>query len=208
HEYGMVYQLGLDQNESTPEYLAGRAYMGGSAGSVFLVKGRVARGTVFPDARLVTIGSEDLFDASEMVARPSAGPKISTGAFSADQFDLKPGDYVVHAEHGVGQFVGLKEIQQGEAKGDYMLLEYSGGSKLYVPLTRMDLIQRFRGEGEAKPRLDSMGGSTWNRTKSKVKAKMRDMAEELLKLYAQRKMAKGFAYSSDSNWQREFDDAF
>ena len=89
-----------------------------------------------------------------------------------------------------------------------MLLEYAGGSKLYVPLTRMDLIQRFRGEGEAAPRLDSMGGSTWNRTKSKVKAKMRDMAEELLKLYAQRKTAKGFAYSSDSNWQREFDDAF
>jgi transcription-repair coupling factor (superfamily II helicase) len=207
HEYGVVYQLGLDQNESTPEYLAGRAYMGGSAASVFLVKGRIARGTVFPDAKLVAIGSEDLFDASDMVARPSS-PKISTGAFSADQFDLKPGDYVVHAEHGVGQFIGLKEIQQGEAKGDYMLLEYAGASKLYVPLTRMDLIQRFRGEGEAKPRLDSMGGSTWNRTKSKVKAKMRDMAEELLKLYAQRKMAKGFAYSSDSNWQREFDDAF
>ncbi|HEY3836525.1 MAG TPA: transcription-repair coupling factor [Bryobacteraceae bacterium] len=207
HEYGVVYQLGLDQNESTPEYLAGRAYMGGSAASVFLVKGRIARGTVFPDAKLVAIGSEDLFDASDMVARPS-GPKISTGAFSADQFDLKPGDYVVHAEHGVGQFVGLKEIAQGEAKGDYMLLEYAGGSKLYVPLTRMDLIQRFRGAGEAAPRLDSMGGSTWNRTKSKVKAKMRDMAEELLKLYAQRKMAKGFSFSSDSNWQREFDDAF
>ena len=207
HEYGVVYQLGLDQNESTPEYLAGRAYMGGSAANVFLVKGRVPRGTVFTDARLVTIGSEDLFDASDMVARPS-GPKISTGAFSADRFDLKPGDYVVHAEHGIGQFVGLKEIAQGEAKGDYMLLEYAGGSKLYVPLTRMDLIQRFRGEGEAAPRLDSMGGSTWNRTKSKVKAKMRDMAEELLKLYAQRKTAKGFAYSSDSNWQREFDDAF
>ena len=207
HEYGVVYQLGLDQNESTPEYLAGRAYMGGSAASVFLVKGRIARGTVFPDAKLVTIGSEDLFDASDMVARPT-GPKISTGAFSADQFDLKPGDYVVHAEHGVGQFVGLKEIQQGEAKGDYMLLEYAGGSKLYVPLTRMDLIQRFRGEGEAAPRLDSMGGSTWNRTRSRVKAKMRDMAEELLKLYAQRKTAKGFSYSADSNWQREFDDAF
>ena len=206
HEYGVIYQLGLDQNESTPEYLAGRAYMGGSAANVFLVKGRIARSTVFTDANLVTVGSEDLFDVSEMVAR--AGPKISTGAFSADQFDLKPGDYVVHAEHGIGQFIGLKEIQQGDARGDYMLLEYSGGSKLYVPLTRMDLIQRFRGEGEAAPRLDTMGGSTWNRTKSRVKAKMRDMAEELLKLYAQRKTAKGFAYSGDSNWQREFEDAF
>src|SRR6202000_383428 len=74
--------------------------------------------------------------------------------------------------------------------------------------TRMDLIQRFRGEGEGRPALDRMGGATWQKTKSKVKAKMRDMAEELVKLYAQRRMAKGFSFSPDSNWQREFEDAF
>ena len=207
HEYGVSYQLGLDQNESAPEYLAERAYLAGAAAQVFLVRARIPRGTVFTDAGLVTFGSEDLFDASDMVARPS-GPKIGTGAFSADQFDLKPGDYVVHAEHGVGQFIGLREIQQGEAKGDYMLLEYAGASKLYVPLTRMDLVQRFRGAGESAPKLDSMGGATWTRTKSRVKARMRDMAEELIKLYAQRRMAKGFSFSADSNWQREFEDAF
>src|ERR1700684_4510970 len=89
-----------------------------------------------------------------------------------------------------------------------MLVEYAGGNKLYVPLTRMDLIQRFRGEGESRPVLDKMGGATWTRTKTRIKARMRDMAEELLKLYAQRKMAKGFSFSADSNWQREFEDAF
>ena len=91
-----------------------------------------------------------------------------------------------------------------------MLIEYSGGSKLYVPLTRLDLVQRFRGgsDGSQEPTLDRLGGATWTRTKSKVKAKMRDMAEELLKLYAARKMAEGFAFSADSNWQREFEDAF
>ena len=89
-----------------------------------------------------------------------------------------------------------------------MLLEYAAGAKLYVPLTRMDLVQRFRGAGEAKPALDRMGGATWTRTKTRIKAKMRDMADELLKLYAQRKMAEGFQFSSDSNWQREFEDAF
>ncbi len=89
-----------------------------------------------------------------------------------------------------------------------MLLEYAGGAKLYVPLTRMDLVQRFRGAGEAKPALDRMGGATWTRTKTRIKAKMRDMADELLKLYAARKMADGFAFSADSNWQREFEDAF
>jgi transcription-repair coupling factor (superfamily II helicase) len=89
-----------------------------------------------------------------------------------------------------------------------MLLEYAAGAKLYVPLARMDLVERFRGAGEAKPVLDRMGGATWTRTKTKIKTKMRDMADELLKLYAERRMAEGFSFSSDSNWQREFEDAF
>ena len=89
-----------------------------------------------------------------------------------------------------------------------MLLVYAGGNKLYVPLARMDLVQRFRGEGEAKPQLDRMGGATWTRTKTRIKTKMRDMAEELLKLYAQRKLAEGFSFSADSNLQLEFEDAF
>ena len=142
-----------------------------------------------------------------MVARAPAS-KSALATFSADLIELKPGDYVVHAEHGVAQYLGLREIAQGEAQGDYMLLEYAGGAKLYVPLTRMDLVQRFRGAGEAKPPLDRMGGATWTRTKTRIKAKMRDMADELLKLYAARKMAEGFRFSPDSNWQREFEDAF
>src|SRR6202023_119484 len=142
-------------------------------------------------------------------AKP-ASQKSHLATFSPDVLDLKPGDYVVHAEHGVGRFLGLREIAQGENKGDFMLIEYSGGSKLYVPLTRLDLIQRFRGggDGSQEPTLDRLGGATWTRTKSKVKARMRDMAAELLKLYAGRKMAEGFAFSADSNWQREFEDAF
>src|SRR5262245_43619479 len=89
-----------------------------------------------------------------------------------------------------------------------MVLEYAGGAKLYVPLARMDLVQRFRGAGESKPALDRIGGATWTKTKTRIKAKMRDMADELLKLYASRKMADGFNFSADSNWQREFEDAF
>ena len=115
-------------------------------------------------------------------------------AFAADVADLKPGDFVVHTTHGVGQFLGIREIAQGDQKGDFMLLEYAGESKLYVPLTRLDLVQKYRGAGEAKPHLDRLGGVTWEKTKSRVKAKMRDMADELLKLYAQRRMAKGFAF--------------
>jgi transcription-repair coupling factor (superfamily II helicase) len=207
NEYGVPYQLGLEQFDSAPAYLAERAYMSGTSASIYLIKGLVRHGTAFQDSKLVVFGSEDLFETSEMIARAPTS-KSALATFSADLIDLKPGDFVVHTEHGVAQYLGLREIEQGEAKGDYMLLEYSGGSKLYVPLTRMDLVQRFRGAGEGKPALDRMGGATWTRTKTKIKAKMRDMADELLKLYASRKMTEGFQYSLDSNWQREFEDAF
>ncbi|MDP9170250.1 MAG: transcription-repair coupling factor [Acidobacteriota bacterium] len=201
-EYSVPYQIDL-AGDRAPEYLRERAQSG--AGAVALIRGDVARGAVFQESGLAIFGSEDLFEPSETVAKPGIA---HLGKFSADQFDLKPGDYVVHVEHGVGQFLGVREIAQGDTKGDYMLLEYSGGNKLYVPLARMDLVQRFRGEGEAKPSLDRMGGATWTRTKTRIKTRMRDMAEELLKLYAARKLAPGFAFSADSNWQREFEDAF
>jgi transcription-repair coupling factor (superfamily II helicase) len=206
-EYSVPYQLGLDQSESAPAYLAERAYMAGPVASVYLIKGLIRHGASFQDSKLVVFGAEDLFETSDLIARaPSSKSALAT--FSADLIDLKAGDFVVHAEHGVAQFLGLREISQGESQGDYMLLEYAAGAKLYVPLTRMDLIQRFRGGGEAKPALDRMGGVTWTRTKTRIKAKMRDMADELLKLYASRQMTEGFRFSPDSNWQREFEDAF
>ncbi len=208
NEYGVAYQISLEQTESTPAYLAERAYMAGSMASIYLIKGAVAHGTAFTDSKIVVFGAEDLFESSAVVGRGDTRKSALATTFSADLIDLKPGDFVVHADHGVAQFLGLREISQGENRGDYMLLEYAGGSKLYVPLTRMDLVTRFRGGGESKPALDRMGGATWTRTKTRVKAKMRDMADELLKLYATRRMADGFVFSKDSNWQREFEDAF
>jgi transcription-repair coupling factor (superfamily II helicase) len=202
-EYSIPWQIDL-AGERAPDHLRERVQASG-ARAVALVRGEVARGTVFAEAGLTVFGAEDLFEAPETVAKPGIA---HLSAFSADQFDLKPGDFVVHAEHGVAQFHGVREIAQGDARGDYLVLEYAGGAKLYVPVARMDLVQRFRGEGESKPVLDKMGGATWARTKTRIKTRMRDMAEELLKLYAQRKMAQGFSYSSDSNWQREFEDAF
>ncbi len=206
-EYSVPFQLGIDPSADGRTTLTERSYLTGAVASTYLIKGTVRKGVVLPDARLVFIGSDDLFDSSDLVARPSL-TKTQLAAFAADIADLKPGDYVVHVTHGIGKFLGLREITQGDQKGDFMLLEYAGESRLYVPLTRMDLVQKFRGAGDAKPQLDRMGGATWTRTKSRVKAKMRDMADELLKLYAQRRMAEGFAFSPDSNWQREFEDSF
>ena len=207
-EYTVPYQLGLDPADATRPYLAERSYIAGAMASTLLVRGHVRRGVVFPEARIAVFGSEDLFDTSDLVAQPPTS-KSQLAAFAADLADLKPGDYVVHVTHGIGRFLGTREITQGDTKGDFMLLEYAADAKLYVPLTRMDLIQKYRGAGEGSaPPLDRLGGATWSRTKIKVKARMRDMADELLKLYAQRQMAEGFSFSADSNWQREFEDAF
>lgn len=206
-EYSVPFQLGLAPNEAASPYLAERAYLAGPVASTYLIKALVRRGVVFPDSSVAFIGMEDLFDTSDLVARPGATKK-QISAFASDLADLKPGDYVVHTTHGVGRFAGLREIVQGEQKGDFMLLEYAGDAKLYVPLARMDLIEKYRGAGDAAPPLDKLGGSTWTARKSRVKAKMRDMADELLKLYAERRMAEGFAFSPDSNWQREFEDSF
>ncbi len=209
-EYKVPYQVMLPPEEVMPAYLSERVYQGPHA-NVILVKGRLARGTVFREPKLALFGGDDLFESSDMVARSNQrGPVASMGAFAADIADLKVGDFVVHQTHGVGKFLGIKVINQGEGNGEFLLLEYAGESKLYVPVTRLDLISKYRSGsgGETKAPLDKLGGITWQKTKSRVKAKMRDMADELLKLYAQRRMAEGFSFSPDSNWQREFEDSF
>ncbi|HVX66415.1 MAG TPA: transcription-repair coupling factor [Bryobacteraceae bacterium] len=206
-EYSIPFQLGLEPSDSTPSYLAQRAYLAGSVASTCLVRGLIRRGVLFPEDRLAVFGSEDLFGASEWLGQKPL-QKGGLSAFAADMADLKPGDYVVHQQHGVGRFLGLREVGTGEQTGDYMLLEYAGDARLYVPLTRLDLVQKFRGAGDQVPALDRLGGATWERTKKRVKARMRDMADELLKLYAERKLAQGFAFSPDANWQREFEDSF
>ena len=208
-EYKVPYQVILPPDEAMPQYLSDRVYSSGTA-HVILIKGRLSRGTVFREPKLALFGGDDLFESSDLIARSSQrGPVSSMGAFAADIADLKVGDFVVHQTHGVGKFLGIKIINQGEGNGEFLLLEYAGESRLYVPVTRLDLISKHRsGGGDSKAPLDKLGGVTWQKTKSRVKAKMRDMADELLKLYAQRRMAEGFAFSPDSNWQREFEDSF
>ena len=135
--------------------------------------------------------------------------KSKTAAFVLQIFrDLAVGDYVVHVEHGIGMYQGLKEIQQGEVTGEFMVLEFAEAAKLYVPLTRLDLIQKYRAGEGIRPPLSRLGGTAWAKTKARVKTAMKDMADELLKLYATRKAAKGPVYPPDSQWQKEFEDSF
>ncbi len=175
--------------------------------SVWIESGYLRRGTILPEARLALIGFEDLFETAELAA-PPARRRSHVATFTPESLDLSPGDYVVHAQHGIGKYTGLRQMKLETTTEEFMVVEYAGESRLYVPLTRLDLIQKYRGAREAPPAMDKLGGQTWQKTKSRVKAKMRDMADELLKLYAKRKTEDGYAFSSDSNWQSEFEDSF
>ena len=146
-----------------------------------------------------------------MRARCDAG---KTSAFVSDLRDLAVGDFVVHVEHGIARYDGLRVIDEKTNGSDgsqleLMILTFAEDAKLYVPLTRLDLIQKYRStEAGPAPQLNRLGNPAWSKTKARVKKAMEDMAEELLKLYAQRKAAMGTAFSPDNNMMREFEDAF
>ncbi|HML48622.1 MAG TPA: CarD family transcriptional regulator, partial [Clostridia bacterium] len=120
----------------------------------------------------------------------------------------KVGDYVVHETHGVGRYEGTVRLQSEGRWRDYLFIQYQDSDKLYVPTDQMDRVQRYIGGEGAAPRLNRLGGNEWNRQKQKVKQSLREMAFDLVKLYAQRSTIKGFAFSPDTAWQREFEDNF
>ena len=127
--------------------------------------------------------------------------RSKTAAFVSDFRDLAVGDYVVHVEHGIARYDGLRNIEQPDGSNlELMILSFAEEAKLYVPLTRLDLIQKYRStETGPAPRAEPAGNPAWAKTKARVKKAMEDMAEELLKLYAQRKAAVGTAFSPDNN---------
>jgi transcription-repair coupling factor (superfamily II helicase) len=177
------------------------------SGGVFIARGEIREGVAFPDLRQLWLADADLFGGFDWAVR---GRRERTGisSFISDLGDLKVGDYVVHIDHGIGIYQGLRQIPVGAATRDFMLLTFQDEAKLYVPLERLDLVEKFRSQEGAKPPLDRLGGATWERTKTRVKRALRDMAAELLQLYADRKMRGGTATSADTPWQHEFEDAF
>jgi transcription-repair coupling factor (superfamily II helicase) len=206
-EYGLSFRLG-SRTRSGESYADETSYFAGEILTTTLTKAFVPDGVMLPDAHLAIIGARDLFDEYESVASRPQRHKSKTSAFLSDFRDLQVGDYVVHVEHGIGQYQGLKEINQGDGNTEFMLLEYAEGARLYVPLTRLDLVQKYRSSEGAKPVLNHLGTAAWTKTKARVRKAMKDMADELLKLYAERKNAEGHAFSPDNEWMREFEDAF
>ncbi len=206
-EYGVSFRLG-SRTRAGESYADETAYFAGEILTTTLAKAYVPDGFVLPDANLAVFGARDLFDESESVVTRPQKQKSKVSAFLSDFRDLQVGDYVVHVEHGIGQYHGLKEINQGDGNAEFMLLEYADGARLYVPLTRLDLIQKYRSSEGAKPALNHLGTAAWAKTKARVRRAMKDMTEELLKLHAQRKSAQGHAFPPSNEWMREFEDAF
>ncbi|HEX5707156.1 MAG TPA: transcription-repair coupling factor [Pyrinomonadaceae bacterium] len=184
--------------------------------------GRLSGGFELPEAALVVHVETDLFDEASDAGLERRAPgatadrqkgrgkrqKSKTAAFLSDFRDLKVGDYVVHIDHGIARFGGLQTLDLQGRKGEFMLLFYAEESKLYVPVERLDLVQRYSSAEGHEPQLDKLGGLGWQKTKARAKRAMRDMADELIKLYAERKLVGGYAFAGDSPWQREFEDAF
>jgi transcription-repair coupling factor (superfamily II helicase) len=173
------------------------------AASVLVTTGLLSRGFRLSDAALQIYAETDVFEEERRVHERR---RSLARTFLSDFRDLKVGDHVVHVDHGIGVFVGLKQIAVAGQPQEFMELRYAGEDKLFVPVERLDLIQKYT--GSASPALDRLGGTSWERAKTRVKKAMRDMAEELLKLYAARKAVPGHAFSTDSHWQQEFEDAF
>ena len=206
-EYNASFRLG-SRTRGGESYADETSYFAGEVQTTTLTKAYVPDGVVIPDAHLAIFGARDLFDESDTVAARPGRQKSKVSAFLSDFRDLQVGDYVVHVEHGIGQYHGLKEINQGDGNAEFMLLEYAEGARLYVPLTRLDLIQKYRSSEGAKPALSHLGTQAWAKTKARVRKAMKDMADELLKLYAARKMAQGHSFPAGNEFVREFEDAF
>jgi len=206
-EYNVSFKLG-SRTRGGESYADETSYFAGEILTTTLATAYVPDGVLLPEANLAIFGSRDLFDESDAVASRPQRAKSKVSAFLSDFRDLQVGDYVVHVEHGIGQYQGLKEINHGDGPAEFMLLEFAEGARLYVPLTRLDLVQKYRSSEGAKPVLSHLGTQSWSKTKARVKKAMKDMADELLKLYAERKTAVGHAFPPGNEWFREFEDAF
>src|SRR5947207_6142209 len=202
-----------------------------SSSDANVVAGKLSGGFELPSARLVVHVEGDLFDEAAEPAlerrataiRREKKRRARAAAFLSDFRDLKVGDYVVHIDHGIARFGGLVTLDLGPTAplltrglqpptstppGAFMLLYYADDAKLYVPVERLDLVQRYSSAEGHQPTLDRLGGLGWHKTKAKAKRAMRDMADELLRLYAERKLVEGHAFPQDAPWQREFEEGF
>ena len=175
------------------------------SGQVIVVPGTINSGFEYPRIKFTVISDKEVFGTVKRKRRKKERKnqeKISSFR------DLKVGDYVVHESHGIGKYVGTEQLEVQGVKKDYLTVKYSGQDKLYIPVDQMELIQKYIGADAGKPKVSKLGSGEWNKTKKRVKKAIEDMAKDLLKLYAKRSTVKGYAFSKDQPWQKQFEDTF
>ncbi|MEL7568112.1 MAG: transcription-repair coupling factor, partial [Dehalobacterium sp.] len=172
---------------------------------VEIIDAALSRGFDSPAVKMLLLSETDVL--GQNIHAKSRRP-MRKGEKIATFLDLKVGDYVVHVNHGIGRYLGVIRLDIGESHRDYLHIQYAGEDKLYVPTDQVDLIQKYVGSDGHAPKVYKLGGTEWNRVKAKVRTSVQDMAKELLVLYAAREALKGHAFSPDTVWQKEFEDAF
>lgn len=174
-------------------------------GEIMVISGQLKSGFEYPLIKLVLITESDIFGTLQEKKKKSAKP---SGKKMLDFNQLEAGDYVIHENHGLGIYRGIFKIETDHIVKDYIKLEYAAGGILYVPVTALDMMQKYAGADSRKPKLNKLNSAEWKSTKSRVKASVNEVAEELVELYAKRQAVKGFAFSEDTLWQKEFEELF
>ncbi len=166
--------------------------------------GHVTEGYEYPLLKFMVIAETDIFGKVKKKRRRHT----YEGRRIRDFTDLKPGDYVVHESHGLGIYQGIEKIEVDKVAKDYMKITYAKGDNLYIPVTQLDLIQKYAGSDAKKPKLNQLGGQEWKKTKTRVKGAVQEVAKDLVDLYAARQSREGYVYGPDTPWQKEFEEMF
>ncbi|MDD3251653.1 MAG: transcription-repair coupling factor [Lachnospiraceae bacterium] len=175
-------------------------------GEILVTYGNLHRGFEYPQIKFVVITEGDMFGAEK---KKKKRKKTSYEGQKIQNFsELSVGDYVVHEDHGLGIYRGIEKIERDKIVKDYLKIEYADGGNLYLPATRLDGIQKYAGADAKAPKLNKLGGEQWNRTKTKVKSAVKEIARDLVELYATRQETSGFQYGGDTVWQKEFEELF
>ena len=175
-------------------------------GEIMVIYGNLHRGFAYPLLKFVYITEGDMFGAEKKKRRRK---KTNYQGKAVESFsELSIGDYVVHEEHGLGIYRGIEKVERDHVVKDYIKIEYGDGGNLYLPATRLESIQKYAGAEAKKPKLNKLGGGEWNKTKTRVRGAVQEIARDLVKLYAARQEQTGFQYGADTVWQREFEELF
>ena len=179
-----------------------------AAGQIYLSEGTLPFGMEYPDLKLAVLSEGQLLAKANA---PKKAKKTATNRQKLSSFtDLTPGDLVVHENYGIGRFIAMEQIRVDGAVKDYVKIAYQGSDTLFVPATQLDMVSKYIGSGgeDGNVRLNKIGTDAWQKTKAKARKAAKDMAGELIQLYAARKRQEGFAFAADTPWQREFEDNF